>query len=68
MKAILEFNLDDHYDNMSHKCCMKASDMAIVLFHVRHNMSRTEGSRKDLYDEIMDLMDDFNINLDEITE
>lgn len=38
MKAILEFNLDEHDDKMSHLRCTKALDLAIALWEIRNNL------------------------------
>lgn len=38
MKAKLEFNLNDPEDAMAHKRCVKALDMALVLFEIQNNM------------------------------
>ncbi len=40
MKAILEFNLDDHEDRMAHLRCAKSVDMAIVLHEILHNLEK----------------------------
>jgi len=41
MKAILEFYLDDHDDVMAHKRCVKALDMALVIWEFAHNSKKT---------------------------
>ena len=41
MKAILEFYLDDHDDVMAHKRCIKALDMALVIWEFAHNSKKT---------------------------
>ena len=46
MKAKLIFDLDDRYDAMAHKRCIKSTDMALALFELRHNF------RKQCYSEI----------------
>lgn len=82
MKAILEFDLDNHDDVMAHKRCIKAVDMAIVLFEFLHNSKRKiqiELDNKNLgatpkdvlaicFAEFLDLLDNNNINIDEIIE
>jgi hypothetical protein len=40
MKAILEFDLNDHDDRMSHLRCVKSTDMAIVLFEILTNLRK----------------------------
>jgi hypothetical protein len=42
MKATLTFDLDDQDDDMAHKRCVKALDMAMVIFEFQYN------SRKDI--------------------
>ena len=82
MKATLEFNLDNPDDKIDHMRCVKATDMAIVLFEITHNLKRTLESRfesqpqpRDEFDgieetfrEIYKLMDENGINLDELIE
>jgi hypothetical protein len=38
MKAILEFNLDEFEDQMSHLRAIKSTDLALVLWEIRNNM------------------------------
>lgn len=38
MKAILEFDLNDHDDRRAHLRCVKSTDMAIVLFEILNNL------------------------------
>ena len=40
-KAILEFDLSDHDDVMDHKRCVKALDMALVLWEFYHNSKKS---------------------------
>lgn len=40
MKATLEFDLDRPGDNEAHRRCVKATDMASVLFELSHNSRR----------------------------
>jgi len=82
MKATLEFDLDNPDDKMEHMRCVKATDMAIVLFEITHNLKRTLESRfesqpqpRDEFDgieeafrEIYKLMDGHGINLDELIQ
>lgn len=41
MKAILEFDLDDADDRMAHLRCVKATDMALVLWEILTNMEKS---------------------------
>ena len=82
MEAILKFNLDNPDDKMEHMRCVKATDMAIVLFEITHNLKRTLESRfesqpqpRDEFDgieetfrEIYKLIDENGINLDELIQ
>lgn len=40
MKAILEFDLNDHDDRRAHLRCVKSTDMAIVLFEILNNLRK----------------------------
>ena len=67
MEAILKFNLDEADDAQSHRRCMKATDMALVLFEIHYNLRRRcdEDANK-IFDGISELMEEHNINLEEI--
>jgi hypothetical protein len=78
-KAILEFDLDNPDDQMAFKRATKATDMAIALFEITHNIQRQVESMYgaqneevdwDLMDIIFDLiheqLEDRNINIDEL--
>ena len=41
MKAILEFNLDEHDDKMSHLRCTKALDLALALWEIYNNLKNS---------------------------
>jgi len=64
MKAILEFNLDDHDDKMAHLRCIKSEAMAIAIWTVTHNNKHLSDT------EIVEKMkDEFSaLNIDELTE
>jgi hypothetical protein len=68
MKAILEFNLEDPDDRISHLRCVRALDMACVLFEIRNIPNkikhREEVSVGEVLDLIYDCMED--LNLDEL--
>jgi len=67
MEAILKFNLDEPDDRMAHFRCVKATDMAIVLFEIQHNLRRKcEDSTDKIFEKINELIEDHNINLDEL--
>ena len=40
MKAILEFDLNDHDDRMAHLRCVKSEDLAWVLFEILSNLKK----------------------------
>jgi hypothetical protein len=78
-KVILEFDLDNPDDQMAFKRATKATDMAITLFEITHNIQRQVESMYgaqdkqidwDLMDDIFDLiheqLEDRNINIDEL--
>jgi len=78
-KAILEFDLDNPDDQMAFKRATKATDMAIALFEITHNIQRQVESMYgvqneevdwDLMEIIFDLIhekiEDQNINIDEL--
>ena len=41
MKATLDFDLNDPDDRMDHKRCVKALDMALVLWEFYHNSKKS---------------------------
>lgn len=70
MKAILEFNLEDQDDVMAHKRCVKALDMGLVLWEIQYKLGRRvrkeDISSDDLMEEIINLIEEYNINIDEL--
>ncbi len=61
MKAVLEFDIDDPFDRLSHMAAIKALDMASALFELLHN-HRDEVVRK----AVGDALGEHNICLEEI--
>jgi len=58
MKAVLEFNLDDPEDKMSHLRCVKATEMMITLWEMdQHLRSITkyasDSTSQETYDELV---------------
>lgn len=58
MKAVLEFNLDDPEDKMSHLRCVKATEMMITLWQMdQHLRSITkyasDSMSQETYDELV---------------
>ena len=80
MKAILEFNLDDHDDDLAHKRCVKALDMALVLWEMSANVRKeceyamddskmTAPQMLDLvFEKYQKLLDEYNIQPENLTE
>ena len=82
MKAILEFDLDNPDDVISHKRCVKALDMACILFEIQYNLKKklthkfeSQPTRYTVFDGvdetfeiINNLFEEYNINLEEIIE
>ena len=62
MKAILEFNLDDPQDAERHRRCMKADDMANVLYDLCNKDDVPNAVSK----EVQVWCDEFNIDFEEI--
>ena len=74
MKAILEFDLNDPDDTRNHLRCIKATDMALALWHIRMMRRELEWmeDQKELTTEnvmskIFEFLDDNNVNTDELT-
>ena len=67
MKAILQFDLRDRDDEMAHLRCVKALNMAIVLWEITHNNDQIE-TKEALTQKINMLMFDHNVDLDELIE
>jgi hypothetical protein len=76
-KAILEFNLDDPDDNRHHLQCVKAKDMAIVLWNLRTDLlSRMKITDRDSQEyingvedtvrEVYKMLNEWDINVDEL--
>lgn len=73
MKARLEFDLNDFDDRMAHERCVKATDMAFVLWELTTNSYRglTNGYDEDdgyykgvdaVYEKLRELLDENGIN------
>lgn len=81
-KAKLEFDLNDPEDRMHHMRCAKSTDMACVIFEITTNLRKkcenicgSMEADSDQYDgvytvfrEIGELMDKYNINIDDLIE
>ncbi len=73
MKAILEFNLDEMEDQMSHLRATKSTDLALALWEIKHNMKHLienslddDSSSIDKQYELLDKVREFiNVTLEE---
>ena len=67
MKAQLTFDLDQPDDREAHFRCIKATDMALVLFEITHNLRRNcDEDAEKIFEGIFSLMEEHNININEI--
>jgi len=71
MKAILEFDLDNEDDKISHKECIKASDMAGFIWELKHNFWRkwkhdeTDFTLESYKEAMYDLLEEHKLNTDD---
>ena len=77
MKAKLEFDLDDFDDRMAHERCVKATDMALVLWELNTNSYRalTSGYGEDdsyhkgvdaVFEKLRELLEEYNISTERL--
>jgi hypothetical protein len=78
MKAVLEFNLEDAFDEASHMRCVKAKDMALALWDIEQLLrAKTKyapdtvsedifDALQEVRDELQEIMNSYNIDLDEL--
>ena len=75
MEAILKFNLDNPDDKIEHMRCVKATDMALMLWDIKQKIRSKLKYSNDLsedelhqwevmQDEFYSIADDYGINLD----
>lgn len=75
MEANLKFDLDNPDDRMEHMRCVKATDMALMLWDIKQNIRSKLKYSDDLsedelhqwevmQDEFYSIADDYGINLD----
>lgn len=74
MKATLTFNLDDADDALEHLRCVKATDMAVMLWELQTNSYRTltkyntnqnsdyQQGIEDVFEHIRNLFEEHDIN------
>ena len=73
MKAILEFNLDEMEDQMSHLRATKSTDLALALWEIKNNMKYLienslddDSGSVDKQYELLDKVQEFiNVTLEE---
>jgi hypothetical protein len=74
MKAILEFDLENPEDRMSHLRCVKSLDMACFIWELKHNFWRKwkhdeSNLTLESYKEAMcSLIEEHNINIEDLIE
>ena len=78
MKATLEFNLDDAFDQQAHLRAVKSTDMSSFIFQLISNERKSlmykieDKNMKDwetvnlVFDRIHELLDEYGINIDEL--
>jgi hypothetical protein len=78
MKAVLEFNLEDAFDEASHMRCVKAKDRALALWDIEQLLrAKTKyapdtvsedivNALQEVRDELREIMSNYNIDLDEL--
>lgn len=71
MKAILEFDLEDKFDQEAHMRAVRSSDLALALYEMRekiHSWSKTEVLPEGVIDVIRNefnaVLDHYDINLE----
>ena len=75
-KATIEYNLDEHGDQMAFNRAMKSTDMAFVLFELTTNLRKKLREMDELdyetssfiFKQIRELMEDHSINIDELID
>jgi hypothetical protein len=78
MKAVLKFNLEFPDERKAHLCCVKSTDMAIVLFEILRNMRKTISNSQasedymegveDVLVQVQELCEYHGINIDELID
>ena len=79
-KAIIEYDLNDRDDVMAHKRAIKSLDMSMAIFQLLFNTKKKlsfkleEKNYKDyevlsmVFDEIHEIMSEYNIEIDDLIE
>ena len=74
MKATLEFDLNDADDKLKHLRCIHSTDMAAFIWELEHNFWRkwkhdeTDFNLDNYKDELSDLMNEYNIDIDNLIQ
>jgi len=74
MKAILEFDLDDHDEAKRHLRCVHSTDMAAFIWELNHNFWRkwkhdeTDFNLDNYKEALSELMADHNIDIDNLID
>ena len=69
MKAIIEFNLDDHEDRMAHFRCVKALDMALAIWTFSGRLRRLVDDEKGVdafWEEWEETLQEYGIKMDDL--
>lgn len=78
-KAILEFDLNDHDDEMAHRRCIKALDMALAIWKIlnikkelefefeENELNRFEAMDR-VFDKIYEVLEEEVIDIDSLVE
>jgi hypothetical protein len=74
MKAILKFDLDNPEDKIDHLRCVHSTDMAMFIWELKHNFWRkwkhdeTDFTLDNYKEALWELMQEYNINIDNLIE
>lgn len=80
MDATIHFNLDEIDDALALNCSLKATDMALILFEIQHNLRKkceyelealeADSDKWDglevVFRKLMELFDEYNININDL--
>ena len=66
MKAILEYDLNDSDDKMSHLRAVKSLDMAICLWEIRSMKRDNYDTADQVFDRLDEFFSDNNLLMDEL--
>ena len=66
MKAILEYDLNDSDERMSHLRAVKSLEMAIALWEIRHIKRDNYETADQVFDRLDAIFEDNNLIMDEL--